>query len=262
MPPRRTLTGRVPKQRDNSYSEHNCFLLDGSIVCFCDQYPRLKARLRTCQSNKNGNRGRKFWSCSNPDEYCDFFIWHDELPQKGYTGPALFLDSDGECDHDGGMYDAGEYGDPECGGGYGGRQSAVASGNKKANSGSSSSKKRKAVNGYDSDSEEEDEDDVQVGGSSSKSKSKGGSPSKKQKKTPLRRYASSGSGTAARTPSPSPSPSSTSHQFQTELARIRAELEREKAEKFQLSQELAEYREENSQLLAKAYPEVFSQSQG
>mgnify|MGYP006919987590 FL=1 len=96
--PRRTLTGKVPKQRSNPYVEHNCFPLDGcesppsprpsvrpsrggrsrgtqltaslaAIRCFCDQFPRLKARLRTCQTNRNGNRGRKFWSCANPDEY-------------------------------------------------------------------------------------------------------------------------------------------------------------------------------------------------
>lgn len=58
--------------------------LVAAIRCFCDQFPRLKARLRTCQTNRNGNRGRKFWSCANPDEY-----WCVNRPP---SHPSAFVD--------------------------------------------------------------------------------------------------------------------------------------------------------------------------
>ncbi|BGP31092.1 hypothetical protein JCM10296v2_002856 [Rhodotorula toruloides] len=82
----KTLTGKTPTKRENRYKKFNCFEPDGTIYCFCDQHPRLEARLRTCQTNKNGNQGREFWSCANPLEYCDFFIWADELDKYGHPG--------------------------------------------------------------------------------------------------------------------------------------------------------------------------------
>ncbi|GAA5955628.1 hypothetical protein JCM8115_006807 [Rhodotorula mucilaginosa] len=268
--PRRTLTGKVPKQRSNPYVEHNCFPLDGSIRCFCDQFPRLKARLRTCQTNRNGNRGRKFWSCANPDEYCDFFIWQDELEDKGYNGPALLYGYGGDNDDDGyGLGDryleeeAGLYFD-ECFEGGGAAQlrtppgsnqnspqkkKSGGDGNKKVNS---ASKKRKLQ-------DHDDDDDVQVVGSSS-------SQQKKKKKKPIRLHNSTAarspsSSSSSESPSPSPRPSSSSssaHKLQTELARLRAELEREKADKNKFKNELDELRDENSQMLEQLFPGPFS----
>ncbi|GAA6048426.1 zinc finger, GRF-type domain containing protein [Rhodotorula toruloides] len=99
----KTLTGKSPTKRENRYKKFKCFEPDGTIYCFCDQHPRLEARLRTCQTNKNGNQGREFWSCANPLEYCDFFIWADELDKFGHPGwpewsPSDEEDGGGECD--------------------------------------------------------------------------------------------------------------------------------------------------------------------
>ncbi|GAA5863372.1 hypothetical protein JCM3774_005270 [Rhodotorula dairenensis] len=274
MPPRRTLTGRIPKQRGNPFLEHDSFAPDGTILCFCDEHPRLKARLRTCQTDRNGNLGRQFWSCANPNEYCDFFIWHDELADKGYHGPALLHgDNDGNRPHlyrgrdaecgadwyDDECYDGGEVDQlrtppgsnrnspqkKQKGGGNGN-----GGGNKKANS----SSKKRAV-----DEDDDDDNDLQVVGSSSKSGEKDKSQTEqkkpKKKKKAIR--------AAFRTPSPdlsltlSPSSPSARH-LQSELARLRRELDRAKAKEVKLERELNEYRDENSQMLKKLYPEAFS----
>ncbi|KAG0662386.1 hypothetical protein C6P46_003332 [Rhodotorula mucilaginosa] len=269
--PRRTLTGKVPKQRSNPYVEHNCFPLDGSIRCFCDQFPRLKARLRTCQTNRNGNRGRKFWSCANPDEYCDFFIWQDELEDKGYNGPALLYGYGGDNDDDGyGLGDryleeeAGLYFD-ECYEGGGAAQLRTPPGSnqnspqKKKKSGGDGNKKVNSASKKRKLQDQDDDDDVQVVGSSS-------SQQKKKKKKPIRLHNSTAarspsSSSSSESPSPSPRPSSSSssaHKLQTELARLRAELEREKADKNKFKNELDELRDENSQMLEQLFPGPFS----
>ncbi|GAA6012146.1 hypothetical protein JCM8202_003218 [Rhodotorula sphaerocarpa] len=97
-----TLTGKEPTKRVNKYLKYHCFGALGQIYCFCDTHPRLEARLRTCQTNRNGNRGRNFWSCANAEEYCDFFLWDDQLDMFGYPFAHL-LDWGGEgicCDDD------------------------------------------------------------------------------------------------------------------------------------------------------------------
>ncbi|POY74031.1 hypothetical protein BMF94_2843 [Rhodotorula taiwanensis] len=98
----RSLTGRSPTQRQNKYEKSGCFGPGGVIYCYCNTNPRIETRLRTCQTNKSGNRGRKFFSCTNEDEYCSFFLWVDQLENYRYP-----------YGHGGG-YVAGEYGDPEC----------------------------------------------------------------------------------------------------------------------------------------------------
>ena len=205
--------------------------------------------------------------------HSDFFIWHDELEDKGYTGPALLYGYAGVDNDDGyGLGDdyadryleeeAGLYLD-ECLGGGGGaaaprqlrtppgsnqnspqkKKKSGGDGNKKVNS---TSKKRKL--------QDDDDDDVQVVGSSSSQK--------KKKPIRLRNSTAARSPSSSESPSPTPRPSSSSsssvHKLQTELARLRAELEHEKADKNKFKNELDELRDENSQMLEQLFPGPFS----
>ncbi|BGP31091.1 hypothetical protein JCM10296v2_002855 [Rhodotorula toruloides] len=84
-PPRRTLTGEFAISRSEKYWD--CFDDDGTIYCFCDVSPRYRALKLTTASNKNGNRGRKFYRCrKKKDEACRFFIWEDDREAHGRPG--------------------------------------------------------------------------------------------------------------------------------------------------------------------------------
>ncbi|KWU47613.1 hypothetical protein RHOSPDRAFT_24070 [Rhodotorula sp. JG-1b] len=274
MPPRRTLTGKVPKQRGNPYLEHNCFPLDG--------FPALGGQAAYLSDQQEREPWSQVLVVRQPERvlligmlvtHSDFFIWHDELEDKGYTGPALLYGYAGVDNDDGyGLGDdyadryleeeAGLYLD-ECLGGGGGaaaprqlrtppgsnqnspqkKKKSGGDGNKKVNS---TSKKRKL--------QDDDDDDVQVVGSSSSQK--------KKKPIRLRNSTAARSPSSSESPSPTPRPSSSSsssvHKLQTELARLRAELEHEKADKNKFKNELDELRDENSQMLEQLFPGPFS----
>ncbi|GAA5986440.1 hypothetical protein JCM11641_001001 [Rhodosporidiobolus odoratus] len=71
----------------NKYVAFGCFGDEGEVYCYCDNDPRIEAVLRTTRTNKNGNKGRQFFACDSPAGDCGFFLWADEVIEKGGKDP-------------------------------------------------------------------------------------------------------------------------------------------------------------------------------
>lgn len=82
------LNGKPMRRRHNEYEEHVCFYPDGTIFCYCPGATRREARVFVAKKNTNGNKGCKFWTCTNQPYACDFFLWDDEKIAYGWNGLA------------------------------------------------------------------------------------------------------------------------------------------------------------------------------
>lgn len=123
-------------------------------------------------------------------------------------------------------------------------------GNKKVNS---TSQKR----GF-KEEDDDDNDDVKVLlGSSSKSLSEGKSQSGQRKRANRAAFRPP-SPELSPTPSPASAASSSARHLHAEENRLRTELQQAQARQDKLERQLDEYRDENSQLLQRLYPEVFA----
>ncbi|GAA6023108.1 hypothetical protein JCM10207_007723 [Rhodosporidiobolus poonsookiae] len=72
---------RLPRGT-NKYIGFGCFASPGQILCFCDRDPRLEAVLKVTRK-ETVNFGREFYCCDNPADKGGFFLWADEVEEKG-----------------------------------------------------------------------------------------------------------------------------------------------------------------------------------
>ncbi|BGP47101.1 hypothetical protein JCM10450v2_002953 [Rhodotorula kratochvilovae] len=226
-----TLTGKAPRKRGNKYLDCQCFGPNGEVFCFCDRTPRLEAGLRTTQTNKNGNLGRQFYGCDDKIEDCGFFLWLDELEEKGGVlpprGAGRRLDESSDDE-------AGALADPRGRGGDGYLTPPPASAHMTRTPSSDLPKKPKKTRFAHADSSSDGDEPASP------------SPSSSQRKS---------GGKRAREPSPDwPDVD----ELEADLRRTKRALKHAERELKTAMQKVRELEEENQELLKRMYPEAFA----